>query len=335
MTSQGSPLDGLKGLRPENMPPPRTIAMGLLVLLGLLLVWSSVFMVQTEEVGVVLTFGKYSHEVDPGLRIKMPWPLQTVVKVPVQRQLNVEFGFRTATPGVRSQYAQRSYIDESLMLTGDLNVAVIEWTTQFRIDDAKKYLFNVRNLYDPAEVGRGDTFRDMNEAVMRAVIGDRSVSEVLTVGRQEIASEVERRLQELCDQYETGITVEQIVLQDVNPPDQVRPAFNEVNQAQQEKERMINEARAQYNTVIPRAGGEAQQTIQQAEGYATDRVNRARGDAELFKSLLAAYRRSPEVTRRRIYLETMQAIYPNVRQKIILDQALQGILPLLPLTGGR
>ena len=335
MTSQGSPLDGLKGLRPENIPPPRTIGIGLLVLLGLLLVWSSVFMVQTEEVGVVLTFGKYSHEADPGLRIKMPWPLQTVVKVPVQRQLNVEFGFRTATPGVRSQYAQRSYIDESLMLTGDLNVAVIEWTTQFRIDDAKKYLFNVRNLYDPAEVGRGDTFRDMNEAVMRAVIGDRSVSEVLTVGRQEIASEVERRLQELCDQYETGITVEQIVLQDVNPPDQVRPAFNEVNQAQQEKERMINEARAQYNTVIPRAGGEAQQTIQQAEGYATDRVNRARGDAELFKSLLAAYRRSPEVTRRRIYLETMQAIYPNVRQKIILDQALQGILPLLPLTGGR
>ena len=335
MTSQGSPLDGLKGLRPENIPPPRTIGIGLLVLLGLLLVWSSVFMVQTEEVGVVLTFGKYSHEADPGLRIKMPWPLQTVVKVPVQRQLNVEFGFRTATPGVRSQYAQRSYIDESLMLTGDLNVAVIEWTTQFRIDDAKKYLFNVRNLYDPAEAGRGDTFRDMNEAVMRAVIGDRSVSEVLTVGRQEIASEVERRLQELCDQYETGIKVEQIVLQDVNPPDQVRPAFNEVNQAQQEKERMINEARAQYNTVIPRAGGEAQQTIQQAEGYATDRVNRARGDAELFKSLLAAYRRSPEVTRRRIYLETMQAIYPNVRQKIILDQALQGILPLLPLTGGR
>ena len=335
MTSQGSPLDGLKGLRPENIPPPRTIGIGLLVLLGLLLVWSSVFMVQTEEVGVVLTFGKYSHEADPGLRIKMPWPLQTVVKVPVQRQLNVEFGFRTATPGVRSQYAQRSYIDESLMLTGDLNVAVIEWTTQFRIDDAKKYLFNVRNLYDPAEAGRGDTFRDMNEAVMRAVIGDRSVSEVLTVGRQEIASEVERRLQELCDQYETGITVEQIVLQDVNPPDQVRTAFNEVNQAQQEKERMINEARAQYNTVIPRAGGEAQQTIQQAEGYATDRVNRARGDAELFKSLLAAYRRSPEVTRRRIYLETMQAIYPNVRQKIILDQALQGILPLLPLTGGR
>ncbi len=335
MTSQGSPLDGLKGLRPENMPPPRTIGMGLLVLLGLLLVWSSVFMVQTEEVGVVLTFGKYSHEVDPGLRIKMPWPLQTVVKVPVQRQLKAEFGFRTVSAGVRSQFSQRGYTEESLMLTGDLNVAVVEWTTQFRINDPYKYLFKVRNLFDPAEEGLGGTFRDMNEAVMRAVIGDRSVSEVVTVGRQEIASEAERRLQELCDQYETGIKVEQIVLQDVNPPDQVKPAFDEVIQAEQEKQRMINEATTQYNTVIPRAGGEALQTIQQAEGYATDRVNRARGDAELFKSLLAAYRRAPEVTRRRIYLETMQAVYPNVQQKIILDQALQGILPLLPLTGGR
>ncbi len=221
------------------------------------------------------------------------------------------------------------------MLTGDLNVAVVEWTTHLRINDPYKYLFKVRNLFDPAEEALGGTFRDMNEAVMRAVIGDRSVSEVVTVGRQEIASEAERRLQELCDQYETGIKVEQIVLQDVNPPDQVKPAFDEVIQAEQEKQRMINEATTQYNTVIPRAGGEALQTIQQAEGYATDRVNRALGDAELFKSLLAAYRRAPEVTRRRIYLETMQAIYPNVRQKIILDQALQGILPLLPLTGGR
>jgi membrane protease subunit HflK len=171
----------------------------------------------------------------------------------------------------------------------------------------------------------------MNEAVMRAVIGDRSVNEVLTIGKPEINSEVKLLLQELSDQYETGITVDQILLQDVLPPDQVRPAFNEVNEAGQEKERMINVARAEFNAVIPRARGEALQTIQQAEGYATDRVNRARGDAELFKALLAAYSRAPEVTRRRIYLETMLAVYPNVKQKIILDETLQGILPLLPL----
>jgi membrane protease subunit HflK len=308
--------------------------MGLTALLGILLVWSSVFMVQTEEAGVVLTFGRYTRLAEPGLRLKFPWPLQTVMNVPVQRPLKAEFGFRTASAGVRSEYARGSFDDESLMLTGDLNVAVVEWTTQFRINDPYRYLFKVRNLFDPSGQARLDTFRAMNEAVMRAVIGDRSVNEVLTVGRQEIASEVERRLQELCVQYETGIKIEQIVLQDVNPPDQVRPAFNEVNQAQQEKERMINEARAEYNAVIPRAGGEAQQTIQQAEGYAVDRVNRARGDAELFRELLAAYRRAPEVTRRRIYLETMEAVYPNVQQKIILDASLQGILPLLPLPKG-
>ncbi|HEY5625253.1 MAG TPA: FtsH protease activity modulator HflK [Dehalococcoidia bacterium] len=337
MKSQGLSLDGLKGLVPPNDSNLRIIGWGLLVVLGILLVRTSVFMVKTEEVGVVLTFGKYSHQADPGLRVKWPWPLQTVMAVPVQRQLKAEFGFRTVSAGgagLRSQYSEGRHTGESEMLTGDLNVAVVEWTTQFRINDPYKYLFNVRNLFDSREESSGDTFRDMNEAVMRAVIGDRSVNEVLTVGRQEIASEVELRLQELCDQYETGIRVEQIVLQDVNPPEQVRPAFNEVNQAQQEKERMINEARAQYNTVIPRAGGEAQQTIQQAEGYATDRVNRARGDAELFKSLLVAYRRAPEVTRRRLYLEMIQSVYPNVQQKLILAPDLQGILPLLPLTGG-
>jgi membrane protease subunit HflK len=228
MNSQGPREVGLGGFRLPNIRNPRAVGIGLLVLLGALVLVSSVFTVAPEEVGVVLTFGKYTREAEPGLRIKWPRPIQTVMKVPVQRQLKVEFGFRTATAGVRTQYTAGAFTDESLMLTGDLNVAVVEWTTQFRVADSYKYLFQVRNLYDS------------------------SVNEVLTIGRQEIASEVERRLQELCDQYETGIKIEQIVLQDVNPPDQVRPAFNEVNQAQQEKERMINEARAQYNAVIPR-----------------------------------------------------------------------------------
>ncbi len=333
MNAQGDLADTLNRLRPPNMPSARAIGTAVLFLLGIVAVWSSVFTVSAEEVGVVLTFGKYARQTQPGLHVKWPSPIQSVTKVPVQRQLKAEFGFRTTSAGVRTQYAPGAFTGESLMLTGDLNVAVVSWTTQFRVSDPYKYLFKVRNLFD-ARASSNDTFRDMNEAVMRAVIGDRSVNEVLTIGRAEIASEVERRLQELCDQYETGIRIEQIVLQDVDPPDQVRPAFNEVNQAQQEKERMINEARAEYNSVIPRARGEAQQTITQADGYATDRVNRARGDAELFKSLLAAYRRSPEVTRRRIYLETMLAVYPNVKQKIVLDEALQGVLPLLQLTGG-
>jgi membrane protease subunit HflK len=262
MNSQGSGEGGLDRLWPPNVPPIRTVGIGLLVLLGVVLLWSSVFTVAAEEVGVVLTFGKYSRQAEPGLRVKWAWPVQTVMKVPVQRQLKAEFGFRTASAGVSTQYAEGRFTDESLMLTGDLNVAVVEWTTQFRVNDPYKYLFRVRNLYDPREERRSDTFRAMNEAVMRAVIGDRSVNEVLTIGRQEIASEVERRLQELCDQYETGIRVEQIVLQDVNPPDQVRGAFNEVNQAQQEKERMINEARSEYNAVIPRGTPPIVSTVQ-------------------------------------------------------------------------
>jgi membrane protease subunit HflK len=204
-------------------------------------------------------------------------------------------------------------------------VAVVEWTTQFRVSDPYKFLFKVRNL--------GETFRDMNEAVMRAVVGDRSVTEVLTIGRQEIASEVELRLQEFCDQYETGIKIEQVVLQDVNPPDAVKPSFNEVNQAQQERERLINEARTAFNRVIPKARGEALQAIQEAEGYATDRVNRARGDAARFSALLDAYRKAPDVTRQRIYLETMQVILPSVKRTIVLDEDMKGLVPLLSLDG--
>ena len=197
------------------------LVLALLLVVGIL--WSSIFTIAPEEVGVVLTFGAYTREAGPGLQFKLPYPIQSVTKVPVQRQLKQEFGFRTQEASSRSRFSTAGLEGEALMLTGDLNVGVVEWTTQFRVNDPYKFLFKVRNL--------GETFRDMNEAVMRAVVGDRSVSEVLTVGRQEIASEVEKRLQELCDQYETGLKIEQVVLQDVNPPDEVKPSFNEVNQA--------------------------------------------------------------------------------------------------------
>ncbi len=307
----------------RNAPPFRLIAIGLLVLVGLLAVFSMVFTIEPEEVGVVLQFGRYTRTAEPGLNFKLPAPIEQVFKVPIQRQLKQEFGFRTAEAGVRTQYSKANFENESLTLTGDLNVAVVEWIAQFRVRDPYQYLFRVRNV--------NKTFRDMNEAVMRAVVGDRSVTEILTTGRQEIEDEVKIRLQELCDQYETGIVVDQVVLQDVNPPDPVKPSFNEVNQAQQEKERAINEARSEYNRVIPRASGEALQMIEQAEGYAVDRVNRAHGDAALFEEVLGAYRRAPEVTRRRIYLETMEAIYPKVKTKLLLDDKLQGVLPLLQL----
>ena len=312
--------------RPPNINP-RVIGLIIALLLLAALLFSMFFTVAPEEVGVVLTFGAYSPpDRASGLHWKLPWPFQTVMKVPVQRQLKQEFGFRTRQAGRRSTFTSSGLEGESQMLTGDLNVAVVEWTTQFRIKEPYKYLFKVRSL--------GETFQDMNEAVMREVIGDRSVTEVLTIGRQEIATEVEVRLQALCDQYETGLKIEQVVLQDVNPPEEVKPSFNEVNQAQQERERMINEARTAFNQVIPKARGQALQAIQEAEGYAADRVNRAKGDASRFEAVYEAYRRAPEVTRRRIYLETMQEILPNVQRTIVLDKDLKGLLPLLSLDGG-
>lgn len=302
-------------------------AVVLRVILGIIaiaILFTTWFTVDPEEAGIVLRFGRFVRQVPSGLHLKLPYPVETVIKVPIERQLKEEFGFRTQETGAgRTTYSAEDLSAESLMLTGDLNVAVVEWTAQFRVRDPYKFLFRVRNVRK--------TFRDMNETVMREVIGDRSVNEVLTVGRQEIANEVEQKLQALCDQYENGIKVEQIVLQDVNPPDPVKPSFNEVNQAQQEREKLINQARADYNQIIPRAKGQAQQTIEQAQGFATDRVNRARGDAELFIQVHAAYQRAPEVTRRRMYLETMSAIYPKVTKKIVLDEKLRNILPLLPL----
>lgn len=310
--------------KPPNLRMPKGVGSLLpLIIVALMVLWSSYYTVSPEEVGVVLTFGKFTKTTDPGLHFKLPYPIQQVAKVSVQRQLKEEFGFRTVTAGVRSQFSDVGA--ESAMLTGDLNVGVVEWTTQYRVADPERWLFRVRNPID--------TFRDMNEAIMRTVVGDRSVSEVLTTGRQEIASEVEVRLQAMCDQYETGIRVEQVVLKDVNPPEPVRASFNEVNQAQQERERMINEARADFNRVVPRARGEAEQTVFAAEGYATDRVNRAEGDAARFLSVYAAYRRAPEVTRRRLYLETMLDLLPSIRNKVIIDDGINGLLPLLNLQG--
>jgi membrane protease subunit HflK len=306
-------------------PPIKVVLIGVLVLIGLAMAFSVVFTIQPEEVGIVLRFGKYTRTADPGLNFKMPPPMEQVLKVPVQRQLKQEFGFQTAEAGIRTRYADRDLRSESLMLSGDLNVADVEWIAQYRVNDPFKYLFKVRNVTK--------TFRDMNEAVMRAVVGDRSVDEVITVGRLEIENEVKLKLQELCVRYETGIVVDQIVLQNVNPPDPVKPSFNEVNQAEQERERSINEARGEYNRVIPKAGGEAAQVIEQARGYAIDRVNRAKGDAALFEDVYSAYRRAPEVTRRRIFLETMETIYPAMERKILLDNSLEGVLPLLQLGG--
>lgn len=293
------------------------IALVLLILLG-----GTFYMIEPEEQGVVLRFGRFIGTTEPGLHVKIPL-VDTVLKVPVQRQLKEEFGFRTEEAGVRTRYSTEDFSDESLMITGDLNLADVEWSVQYRIVDPEKYLFRVRNVRD--------TFRAMNESVMREVIGDRTINEVVTFGRVELAGVVKKQLQEMCKQYQTGIQVDRLVLQNVFPPDPVRPSFNEVNQAEQEKDQKIKAAEEQYNKVVPRARGEAEQVVSQAEGYALDRVNRAKGDAARFTSLYEEYRKAPEVTRKRLYLETLGEILPKAGSKVVVDRDVSGLVPLLNL----
>lgn len=295
----------------------------LLVLILVIVAATSVKTVGPEEEGVVLMFGKYNRTVEPGLNFIMPAGLERMYKIPVQRQLKQEFGFRTTEAGTRTQYTKAGYDVESIMLTGDLNIADVEWVIQYRIIDSYNYLFRVRDAED--------ALHDMSEAAMRKIVGDRTVNEVLTVGRQEVATTVEVLLQRMCDEYENGIRIDQVVLQDVNPPETVKPSFNAVNEAQQERETLINQAESEYNRVIPRARGEAEETIQRAEAYALNRVNRGTGEADRFTALYEEYINAPEVTKKRIYLETMERIMGNTGNKIILDEKGANVLPLLNL----
>ncbi len=294
----------------------------LLLLVVLLIAWSAFFQVEPEEVGVITRFGKFTKQVSPGLNLKLPF-VERVIKVPVERQQKLEFGFRTISADIRTEYTKNGTIGESLMLTGDLNLADVEWVVQFRVEDPYKYLFMVR---DPE-----GTLRYIAESTMRQVVGDRTVNEVLTVGRTDIAQTVKVLMQDICRDYSLGVKIDQVVLQDVNPPDPVKAAFNAVNEAQQEKETLINQAKSEYNKVIPRAHGQAQETIQKAEGYAKARVNNALGEAARFNLLYSEYVKAPEVTKRRIYLETMQKILPKMGNKIITDQEGNNVLPLLQM----
>jgi modulator of FtsH protease HflK len=296
------------------------IVYGLLIVVGL---FTSIRTIGPEEEGVVINLGKFSRTLQPGLNFILPFGVEKMYKIPVQRQLKHEFGFRTSNPGTRSEYADGSYVDESSMLSGDLNMADVEWVVQYRIVDSYKYLFKVRDAEQ--------SLRDMSESAMRKTVGDRTVNEVLTVGRQEVASNVEVLLQKLCDEYENGIRIDQVVLQDVNPPQPVRASFNAVNQAQQERETLINKAESEYNRVVPRAKGEAQETVQLAEAYALTRVNGARGEAARFNSLYTEYMKAPEVTKKRIYLETMERLLPKLGNKVIVDEKGNNVLPLLNL----
>lgn len=288
----------------------------------LIILWGTIFQIGTEEVGVITRLGRYTRTVEPGLNIKIPF-METVHKVPVERQQKLEFGFRSADGGGQSAYSKDGVRDESLMLTGDLNLADVEWVVQYRINNAYDYLFKVRNPES--------TLRNISEAATRQIVGDRTVNEVLTIGRTEIAVKLHALIQEICNDYGLGIKVEQVVLQDVNPPDPVKAAFNAVNEAQQEKETLINQAKSEYNKVIPKASGDAKATVQKAEGYAIERVNNAQGEVARFNDLYQQYVKAPEVTKKRIYLENMSAVLSKLGNVIVTDQNGANVLPLLQM----
>ena len=298
----------------------------LYVILGVIILAclaTSYYTVEADEIAVVLLFGKSVRQAEPGLHFKLPFGIERAISVPVRKVFKEEFGFRTLRAGVRTQYDTRDFSDESLLLTGDLNIADVEWVVQYKIKDPQNFLFSVRN---PQR-----TLRDLSESVMSRLIGDRLVTEVLTVGRIEIAAEVEEHLQRLLDQYETGLDVATVTLQDVNPPEEVKAAFNAVNEAKQEKERLINEAWRDYNQSVPKSKGLAAQQISEAQGYALKRVNEAQGDADRFKSIRTEYQKAKEVTRRRLYLEAMQELLPQLKEIYVIDGNANSPIPILQL----
>lgn len=312
--------DRLRRLLPSGSPSGLIgLALFALAALG---AWTAYYTVPSDSVAVIQRFGAHLKDVPAGLHFKLPMGIDVATIVPVKRQLKQEFGF--STPGATDPYqTPREARLETEMVTGDLNAALVEWVVQYRISDPVKYLFEVR---EPRE-----TLRYVSESVMREVVGDRTVDEVITIGRQEIESEALIKMQELATKYAMGVSIDQVQLKNINPPAPVQASFNEVNQAQQEKEKLINEARRDYNKVIPLAEGEKDQRIREADGYRLKRINEAEGDAARFNALLTEYTKAPQVTRRRIYIETLQEVLPRIRSKVVLDEQARGILPLLNL----
>jgi modulator of FtsH protease HflK len=303
-------------------PPWRLIGFVALAVLGLIVIWSSYYTVPAESEAVVLRFGRFLKIAEPGLHFKIPLGVDEYTLVQTRRQLKLEFGFYTSGYTNYDQPAHQQ-VEEKSMVTGDLNAALVEWVVQYRISDPKEYLFDVRNP--------GQTLRDLSEAAMREVIGDRTVDEVITIGRQDIEISALARMQELATRYKLGVRVDQVQLKNVNPPREVQASFNEVNKAQQDRENAINIANGDYNEAVPRARGQADQTIRGAEGYRFKRVNEAEGDIASFNAMLREYTKAPEITRTRLYLETMGDVLPLMGPKIIIDDSMKQLLPILPL----
>lgn len=304
-------------------------SIGSIVIIAIVLILgkTSFYTVDPDEEAIIIRFGKYTGTYPPGLHFKLPFGVDKAILVKTKRVLQEEFGFRTSdVSSRRTTYSKSEYDDESLMLTGDLNVADVEWVVQYQISDPFKFLFQTGNP--------NQNIKDVSESIMRRVVGDRLVTEVLTTGRVEIASEAQILMQEILDKYDMGVKIVTVKLQDVNPPEVVKKSFNEVNEAKQEQEKVINQAEEAYNKVVPEARGRAEQMISEAEGYAEALVNKAKGDADKFNAVWVEYKKAPEITKKRIYIDTMEEMFRKFENITLVDPQVKGLLPIFNGTNG-
>lgn len=319
-----------RNVTPPKLPftiNPKLILLVLIVVAIFGVATTSVYMVDQTEQSVVLLLGKYNRTVGPGLQFKLPFGIETAYNVPTQVLQNASFGFRTTSPGVATRYDDRDYPEESIMLTGDLNIVDVEWIIQFRIDDPVKWLFEVQD--------QTKTIRDISQSVVNQLVGDRAILDVIGSERSNIELQALELKNRILDSYNLGIRVTQVRLQNIVPPaGRVQDAFEDVNRAVQDMNRLINEGREQYNREIPRTRGQAQRLVQEAGGYATERVNRARGDAARFESVLGEYAAAPATTRTRLYIEMMEDLFREADGTLLIDRELDNFLPLLNLQGG-
>lgn len=285
-------------------------------------VYSSFYTIEPGEQGIVLRFGQYTRTTEPGLHFKVPY-IEDMVKVDVKTVRKEEFGFRTRMPGPTSTFSKEGFDRESLMLTGDKNVIDVAWIVQYTVNDPVNFLFKVRNV--------SQAVRDNSETVIRRIVGNMDFDYVLG-NRSILAGMAKDELQQDLNKLESGVDIGTLQLLDITPTDAVKPAFNEVNEADQDMKRLVNEAEETYNRVIPKARGSAKRIIEEAHGYAVQRINDAKGETFRFKAIVAEYQKAEEVTRSRMYLETMQKILPQVKQVYIMDNSRQNVLPILNLS---
>lgn len=295
------------------------------------------YKVEADSAGVVLRLGKIAKQSGPGLHFKWPWPIDTVYIVPVELVQSTEFGYRTRTPGRRTQYAPSSEQDRTMarMLTADLNLAHVEWVVQYRIQEPEDYLFRIGgDRRANAAMNARDLIRDVSEAVMRRIIGDVSVDSVITTGREKIADDAKVEMQEILNGFAAGIKVVAVKLQSATPPEKVKDAFDAVNRAKQRKETVVNQAKGERNRLIPAARGARDRAIAEAEGYEVRVKMEAQGRAHAFLAKLAEFEKAPQITEMRLYLEAMEEILAQVDGKTIIDESIKGVLPLLHIGAG-